>query len=148
MISNYEYYRNGLFPVPNEIFTLGLVPGEIAVYICLLHMTNWKTKICYPSLHTIADAVGCSKNTALRYVRKLEEKCLIYTERSEVVTRKHGVRNGNLIFTIRPIQDAIDHRISVQEEYNLRRRNEKKEIPSCERKEYVQKQFLEEKLPF
>lgn len=148
MISNYEYYRHGLFPVPNEIFTLGLVPGEIAVYICLLHMTNWKTKTCYPSLNTIAEAVGCSKNTALRYVRKLEEKCLIYTERSEVVTQKHGVRNGNLIFTIRPIRDAIEHRIAVQAEENRKRREEKKEKPSCKSTDYVQEQFLEEELPF
>ena len=134
--------------MPNEIFTLGLVPGEIAVYVCLLHMTNWKTKTCYPSLNTIAKAVGCSKNTALRYVRMLEEKCLIYTERSEVVTRKYGVRNGNLIFTIRPIRDAIEHQISVQEEENQKRREKEKAGTPCRKTKFAQEQFLEEELPF
>lgn len=35
-------YKN-YFPLPNAIFSLGLSPGEIAVYSYLLHCENRKT---------------------------------------------------------------------------------------------------------
>ena len=37
------------FPVPNEIFILGLSPGEIAVYCYLLRTEDRQTFQCYPS---------------------------------------------------------------------------------------------------
>ena len=147
LISNYSYFQNGLFPVPQAVFSLGLQPTELAVYIYLLNCAGWKTKCCYPSFKTIADAVGCSKNTVQKYVRMLEEKCLIYTERSEVVTKKHGVRNGNLIYTIRPIKDAIAHLIAQQERENACRRIQAMQAKETEEPRFVQEQFREEKLP-
>ena len=81
------------FPVPNEIFILGLSPGEIAVYCYLLRTEDRQTFQCYPSYEAIGKAVGVSKNTVAKYVRSLEEKGLI---------------NGNLLYTICPIQAAVE----------------------------------------
>lgn len=80
---------------------MGLSAGEIAVY-------SGKSFTCYPSFRTIGKAVGLSKNTVRKYVLSLEEKSLIETEKTSI-TRKDGMKwNGNLKFTIRPIQFALD----------------------------------------
>ena len=52
-----ESYKN-YFPLPNEIFSLNLCPGEIAVYSYLLYCEDRKTYQCYPSYRTIGRAVG------------------------------------------------------------------------------------------
>lgn len=43
-----------------------------------------------------------------KYVSSLEEKGLIYTEPSTITTRDGRVRNGSLIYTIRPVQEAVE----------------------------------------
>ena len=49
------------FPLPNEIYHLGLSHGAIAVYGYLLSIENRSTYQCYPSYATIGHAVGiCS----------------------------------------------------------------------------------------
>ena len=49
-----------------------------------------------------------SKNTVMKYVRLLEEKDLIETKRT-IVERHDGVlRNGNLMYRILPIKQAVD----------------------------------------
>ena len=94
------------FPVPNEMFCLGLSSGEIAVYAYLLRYENRKTFQCHPSYKTIGKAVGMSKNTIRKYVGSLIEKRLITTEPTTVYTQKGEKRNGNLRYTIRPIVEA------------------------------------------
>ena len=49
-----------------------------------------------------------SENTVRKYIRQLEERGLIVTEPTEVITKHSGRRNGNLLFTLRPIQEVID----------------------------------------
>ena len=44
-----------------------------------------------------------------KYTLRLEERGLITTESTEVITRGWQRRNGNLLYTILPIQDAINH---------------------------------------
>ena len=44
----------------------------------------------------------------MKYVRSLEDKCLIITERTTVITSKRIKRNGNLKYQILPIQCAVD----------------------------------------
>ena len=103
--------RNALkdyFPVPNEIFCLGLSSGEIAVYAYLLRCENRKTFQCHPSYKTIWKAVGMSKNTVKKYVDSLIEKRLITTEPTAVITQNGEKRNGNLRYTIRPIGEALE----------------------------------------
>ena len=51
------------FPLPNEIFSLGLSAGAIAVYGFLLHREDRRTYQCVASYRTIGEAVGMSVNT-------------------------------------------------------------------------------------
>ena len=44
-----------------------------------------------------------------KYTLRLEERGLITTESTAVITRGWQRRNGNLLYTILPIQDAINH---------------------------------------
>ena len=96
------------FSLPNEVFFLGLSAGELAVYSFLKRCENRKTHQCWPSIHTIGEAVGMSENTVRKYIRLLEERELITTEPTEVITKASGRRNGNLLFTLRPIGEVID----------------------------------------
>ncbi len=97
------------FTLPNEIFCLGLSSGEIAVYSYLLRCENRKTYQCYPSYRTIGKALKMSQNTVSKYVQRLEDKHLISTERTEVITKDGRKRNGPFLYTIRPIREAIDY---------------------------------------
>ena len=106
--------RGNFFSLPNEIFLLGMQPGELVVYSFLLRCENRKTHQCWPSIHTIGEAVGMSENTVRKYLRRLEERGLIVTEPTEVITKRSGRRNGNLLFTIRPIQEVIDEHYTRQ----------------------------------
>lgn len=103
-----EGTAQALFPVPNEIFILGLSPGEIAVYCYLLRTEDRQTFQCYPSYEAIGKAVGVSKNTVAKYVRSLEEKGLIRTEPTVVRSKDGRLLNGNLLYTICPIQAAVE----------------------------------------
>ena len=97
------------FPLPNIIFNLGLTAEEIAVYAFLMRMEDRKTFQCYPSFETIGKAVGMgSKNTVMKYVRMLEEKELIETEHTVVEHRDGTLKNGNLMYKILPIKQAVD----------------------------------------
>ena len=49
------------FPLPNEIFSLGLSTGEIAMYAYLMCCEDRKTFQCHPSYKTIGNAVGKRK---------------------------------------------------------------------------------------
>lgn len=95
------------FPLPNEIFCLGLCSGEIAVYAYLLYCEDRKTFQCYPSYRTIGRAVGLSRNTVKKYVAELERKHLIVTEPTNIYTKDGIKRNGNLLYTILPIEQAV-----------------------------------------
>lgn len=103
-----KYNSHGnFFSLPNEIFLLGLCAGELAVYSFLRRCEDRKTHQCWPSIQTIGCAVGMSENTVRKYIRQLEERGLIDTEPTEVITRFHGKRNGNLRFTLRPAHEVV-----------------------------------------
>ena len=96
------------FSLPNNIFHLGLDGGEILVYAYLRYCEDRKTYKCHPSFATIGEAVGMSKKTVEKYVRGLEDKRLITTDRTTVKTKDGRIRNGSLEYHIRPIQEAVD----------------------------------------
>ena len=96
------------FPMPNEIFNLGLCSGEISIYAYLSRCEDRKTYRCHPSYKTIGKAVHMSENTVRKYVLGLESKQLIRSEPSMITTKDGRQRNGSLIYTLRPIQEAID----------------------------------------
>ena len=96
------------FQLPNEIFLLGLSPGALAVYSYLLCCEDRNTYQCWPSYKTIGKALGMCENTVSKYVRSLEEKDLIRTEPTMVRSKDGRPLNGNLLYTIRPIQAAVE----------------------------------------
>ena len=95
------------FPLPNEIYQLGLSHGAIAVYGYLLRIEDRRTYQCHPSYATIGKAVGMSRNTVCKYVRLLEEKGLIRTERTTVTLKDGRKRNGSLLYTILPVEQVL-----------------------------------------
>ena len=95
--------------MPNEIFSLGLNSGEIAVYTYLMFCEDRKTFQCYPSYNTIGKALDMSKNTVMKYVKSLKEKGFIITEHTTVTLKSSRKQNGNLKYTIRPIKEAKDY---------------------------------------
>ncbi len=97
------------FPLPNEIFYLGLSYGEIAVYSYLLYRENRKSFQCYPSYRSIGKALKMSRNTVSKYVQLLVDKELITTEPTSVFTKSNKKLNGNLLYTILPIEQAKQH---------------------------------------
>ena len=96
------------FPFPNEIFILGLCPGDLAVYSYLICCANRKTGQCWPSYKAIGKAVGMTENTVAKYVGSLERKGLIRTEPTTVTTKAGIKRNGNLPYTVSPFQDVLE----------------------------------------
>ncbi len=96
------------FPLPNEIFSLNLCPGEIAVYSYLLYCEDRKTYQCYPSYKTIGQAVGMSTNTVQKYIFELADKGFIEIEPTSIITKSGQKRNGSHRYTIRPIQEVVE----------------------------------------
>lgn len=117
------------FMVPNEIFSIGMDYREISLYTYLLRCENRDTYQCYPSYKNIGKSIGMSENTVAKYVRRLEDKGLIYTEPTIVQSRDGRPLNGNLRYTIRPIQSAVEafygRQFRQMEEYAARQRAEK-----------------------
>ena len=128
---NKHYYL-----VPNEVFNLGLSSHEIAVYNYLLRCEDRRTYQCHPSYRTIGRAVQLSENTVRKYVASLEEKGLIRTEPSTITTKDGRVRNGSLIYTIRPIQEALElnyQRLFFQAERDMERARVEKRLTELNR---------------
>lgn len=117
------------FMVPNEIYCLGLNYGEIAVYTYLLRCEDRETYQCYPSYRTIGKAVGMCENTVRKNTLGLEEKGLIHTEPTMITTKDGRPRNGSLLYTICPIQEALNnyyqHQLVLAEEAAAKARAEK-----------------------
>ena len=97
------------YQVPNEIMRLGLSVGEIAVYNYLMYCEDHNTCQCYPSYRKMGEALGLTRKTVMKHVRSLEDKCLISTEQTTVTLKSGKKQNGNLLYTIRPIQEAVDY---------------------------------------
>ena len=134
-----KYY----YLVPNEVFELGLSSHEIAVYNYLLRCEDRRTYQCHPSYRTIGRAVRLSENTVRKYVAGLEEKGLIRTEPSTIITKDGRVRNGSLIYNIRPIQEAMEQnyqRQFRQAEESVERARVQKRLAELEQRSNVKKE--------
>lgn len=113
VLMNYLYnQQNKLrnqFIMPNQIMQLDLNTTALAIYFYLRYIEDRKTYQYYPSYRTIGKALKIkSITTVAKYVRELEDKCLIYTEPTEIILKNGKKQNGNLKYTIRPIQDAVE----------------------------------------
>ena len=102
------------FLLPNEIFTLGLSAGEIAVYAYLIFCEDRETHLCYPSFRKIGQCTGMSPNTVRKYITQLEDKRLIETLPTTVWTLDGTARNGTLLYTILPIHEAVNYHLECQ----------------------------------
>ena len=115
------------FPMPNEIFNLNLSSGEISVYSFLMYCEDRKTFQCHPSYKKIGQALKMSQNTVRKYVDRLRQKQLITTEPTRITTENGRKRNGNLRYTIRPIEEAVRYHFDIQlykaEEEQVRQRH-------------------------
>lgn len=103
----WEKVRN-CFPVPNELLDFDLPAGAVAVYLYLLRHANRKTNRCHPSEATIAKKLHLSRNTVAKQVRLLEERGLIVTEHTTVITKQGVKRNGNLLYTLIPMHEVME----------------------------------------
>lgn len=97
------------FPMPNLIFSLGLSGAEIALYMYLMYIEDREKHTCHPSFKTIGKALKMSKTTVKKYVDSLVEKQMISVEQTSIVTKSGIKRNGTLLYTILPIQNALDY---------------------------------------
>lgn len=96
------------FLLPNEVFQLDLSGGAKLVYAYLLYCEDRETYQCYPSYKKIGRNTNMSVNTVKKYVEELVEKGLVATENTTVISKDGKPRNGSLLYTIRPIQEAVD----------------------------------------
>ena len=131
------------FKMPNEVFCLDLDSKEISIYAYLLRCEDRRTYQCHPSYRTIGRAVQLSENTVRKYVAGLEEKGLIRTEPSTIITKDGRMRNGSLIYTIRPIQEALEQnyqRQFRQAEESVERARVQKRLAELEQRSNVKKE--------
>ena len=102
------------FPLPNEIFSLGLSSSTLAVYSYLLYCEDRKTYQCYPSCHSIGKAVHMSVNTVRKYVAELEGRGLIISVSKQYVRNPSGevmLSRPKTETSVRQVsipQDAVD----------------------------------------
>ena len=95
------------YQMSNAIFCYDLKPIPLAVYSYLRCCEDRRTHQCWPSYRTIGCAVGMSENTVRKYVLALEERGLIVTEPTDVRLKNGRRRNGNLKYTLPPIQEVL-----------------------------------------
>lgn len=96
------------FPVPNILLDMDLPASAVAVYLYLLRSADRKTDQCHPSEATIAKRLHLSRNTVAKYVRLLEERGLIITEHTKIITKNGIKKNGSLLYTIIPLQKVME----------------------------------------
>lgn len=97
--------KGNYFKLPNQIFNMGLSPGELAVYAYLKRCSNIRTGECWPSYKKIGQAVGMTKRSVKKYVELLTGKHLVQTESTVIYSRKGLKGNGTLKYTLLPIEE-------------------------------------------
>ena len=101
--------RDRYFFLPRQLFSLDLESTEIAIYAYLMYRENRYTYQCWPSYNKIGKELSIkSTNTVRKYVYRLVEKGLIDIEHTIIRRRDGTCRNGNLMYTLLPIENAVD----------------------------------------
>ena len=109
----WEHVRN-CFPVPNILLDMNLPANAVAVYLYLLRNADRKTNQCHPSEGTIAKRLHLSRNTVAKHVRLLEERGFIVTEHTKIITKNGIKKNGNLLYTMIPLQKVMEQHYEQQ----------------------------------
>lgn len=105
----FENASKYFFSLPNELFFLNTGHGAITVYAYLLYCENRHTHQCHPSYRTISEAVHLTVATVMKHIAKLEDRKFITVENTTYIDRQGMKRNGNNLYTILPIQAAMDY---------------------------------------
>ena len=122
----WEHVKN-CFPVPNILLDMDLPASAVAVYLYLLRSADRKTDQCHPSEATIAKRLHLSRNTVAKYVRLLEERGLIVTEHTKIITKNGIKKNGNLLYTMIPLQKVMEQH--YEQQFNaLERTTERRKV--------------------
>ena len=104
---NQQHKLKNVFIISNYVMQLDISATALAIYFYLMYIEDRKTYQCYPSYKTIGKALKIkSKGTVAKYVQELEDKCLIYTEPTEIIMKNGKKRNGN-----REIRSSLCHYI-------------------------------------
>ena len=122
----WDHVRN-CFPVPNILLDMDLPANAIAVYLYLLRNADRKTNQCHPSEGTIAKRLHLSRSTVAKHVHLLEERGFIVTERTSIITRRGIKKNGNLLYTIIPLQEVMEQHYE-QQFHALERATERRKV--------------------
>ena len=109
----WEHVKN-CFPVPNILLDMDLPASAVAVYLYLLRSADRKTDQCHPSEATIAKRLLLSRNTVAKHVRLLEERGLIITEHTKIIAKNGIKKNGNLLYTMIPLQKVMEQHYEQQ----------------------------------
>lgn len=97
------------YPENLQLFFLNTGHGAITVYAYLLYCEDRRTHQCHPSYRTISAAVHLTVSTVMKHITKLADRQFITIENTSYIDR-HGMKqNGNNLYTILPIQSAMDH---------------------------------------
>ena len=109
MVPVFKNTSKNFFSLPNELFFLNIGHGAITVYAYLLYCEDRRTHQCHPSYRTISAAVHLTVSTVMKHITKLTGRQFIAVENTSYIDR-HGMKqNGNNLYTILPIQTAMDH---------------------------------------
>lgn len=98
---------SAVFPLPNEVFQLGLKAGDLLVYLYLQYQKGVRSNQCWPSYATIGKAVGMGRKTVQKHVCSLADKGLIQTENTTVRWKDGRTRNGSLLYTLTPVGQVL-----------------------------------------
>ena len=83
--------------------------GVITVYAYLLYCEDRRTHQCHPSYRTISDVVHLTVSTVMKHITKLADRQFITVESTSYIDKRGMKWNGNNLYTILPIQMAMDY---------------------------------------
>lgn len=113
-IPDYEEEPRNFFPLPRELFSLGLNMGEVAMYAYLMYKEDREDYSCMVSRTDFRDVMEMSSNKVGDVVRTLEDKHFIHTSRTEVRRWDGKLRNGKLKFRVLMIESAKKRLVEMQ----------------------------------
>ena len=90
-----------------------LTPVDKLVYFALVSFYNRKTKSCYPRFQTIADRLGCGKQTVQRSVARLKKLNIIVTKRRQSTLEYSLPLHDKLLSTPRVVKFDMSDRSNM-----------------------------------
>ena len=109
MVPMLESNGKNFFSLPNELFFLNIGHGAITVYAYLLYCEDRRTHQCHPSYRTISDVVHLTVSTVMKHITELADRQFITVESTSYIDKRGMKWNGNNLYTILPIQMAMDY---------------------------------------